>query len=523
MRPIPVWSVPGPGTHPYFRAIYSAFDRDRFDVRTADSILAIPADTRGAVVHANWMWNRSFRTIAETRAFVGATLTHLDTLLAGGCRLLWSVHEPFNHDRLDLEAERVLHQGIADRATVVHVLSDETVERCAGHFSLPSERVVRLPHPAFLPADESAARLGSRPDRRRAMRDALGLDDDIDLVVSVGLRRRYKEQEMIARSVRRRRASCDHRRCLYVTAGRSLTFPTDRTAARTRILGAATVESHLPADVFDDLVVAGDAVGLAYSSGLNSGVLAAAVAGATPAFVSEQLATPEFRFLGDDTFFDIDAGHDAIDDALDVALRPGRDEAWSDHAATFLAEADPHESSRALAEIVACVADGAAPDADDPAALLEVLESSPAREQLTACRLIPNERAYAVAMRRVADGAHAGGERRVEFDALVAWFESTAYEADSDDGIVRLLHLGVETGEIREAIGALHRAVDLDERVAGYVEASSAEMPEHELVEIGVSDIVGRIGEASAPDDDTRRLADDVERRIHALIEEDIR
>ena len=523
MTPRTVWSVPGPSTHDFFRAIYAGFDASRHEVRFADSVLDVPGETSDAVLHANWLWNRSFRTADENRAFIGSTLSHLDRLLGQGCRLLWTVHEPFNHDRLDVAAERILHQGMADRATVVHVLSEATVERCTEHFSIARDRVRVLPHPAFLPADPSptGAARPPRPERRRAIRDALGCGDDVDLVVAVGLRRRYKEHETLARAVRRRRPDRGGRPCLFLSAGRSLTFPVDRITPRLRRLGAATVVSHVPADLFDDLLVAGDVAGLPYSSGLNSGVLAAAVAAATPAVVSDQLRVPEFSFLGDETFFDLDGGHDAIDHALDTALQSSCADHWSEHAEAFARQADPYEISRRFAGMVDLAADGPVPDADDVGSLLDRLDLPAVREQLNACRLIPVERAYAVAMRRLADGARAAGRLHVEFDAWVSWFESTAYEATSDDGIARLLQLGVELESTREAISALHRAADLDDRVPRRVAGCETALPDDERVRIGVDDVAGRIDEA--PDPGRRERCDDLERRLCALIEEDHR
>jgi len=506
-----LWSVPGPSSHDYFRALYSTVDDSPFDLRFAPGLAEIPDDTSNAVIHANWLWTKAFRTVEGARSFVAGAVAHLDRLLAQGCHLIWSIHEPVSHDRHHLQEEHELNRCLLERASIVHVLTVATPRRCRPDLDVPSDRLLVLVHP-LLVHDERVGE--SSHQTALEIRSVLGVPEGTDVVMALGLRRRYKEFEVAARSVWRRNQNGSSTPCLLVSAGASLGFPTDRTSARTRLLGVATVDAHLPDSLFTGLMSAGSATALPYSSGLNSGVLAGAVSAGTPALISDQLRVPEFEALGPPTFFAADGGHVAIDAALDHALLAPTAQEWAEHRVTFGRTHDPRAISAQFLDAAGELGSEDAP-IERSAPSFSNAHLSPSRQHLTATRFIRSERAYAVAMRKVAERARDARDVRAEFDALVGWFESLAYTCESDFGVERLLRLGVELGSEREAISALHRAVDLDSAIAQVVVRSTAGLGDKRRLDVGLADIGSRVGERLTPSPSAEAVAG----RLAAFIE----
>jgi glycosyltransferase involved in cell wall biosynthesis len=125
------------------------------------------------VLHLHWLHHP--RPDAErpdaAEADADAFLARIDRFLGDGGRLVWTVHNILPHVAgLDRTAARV-HQAIADRASVVHVLAAETAAYVAPTYRLPAERILHVPHPSYagaypVVAGRAQARheLGFQPD-----------------------------------------------------------------------------------------------------------------------------------------------------------------------------------------------------------------------------------------------------------------------------------------------------------------------------------------------------------------------
>ncbi len=125
------------------------------------------------------------RTAEETRARVDRLARLLDRFVTAGGRLVWSVHNVVPHDAAYPEAEVDVCRLLADRARLVHVLSEETVPAVAPYYPLDPARVVVIEHSSYL---------GVYPDHvdRDEARRRLALDADTGVLVTLGRIRPYK-------------------------------------------------------------------------------------------------------------------------------------------------------------------------------------------------------------------------------------------------------------------------------------------------------------------------------------------
>jgi glycosyltransferase involved in cell wall biosynthesis len=155
--------------------------------------LPSPASLRARVaVHLHWT-NRILAGATsddDATARIDALLGIMDPFLAGGGQLVWTVHNTLPHgDRL-ASAEGRLQQAIVDRATVVHILAERTPDLVRDWFTIPSDRVLHVPHPSYR---------GAYPDLvgRSEARYRMGIDADEVVYAMVGAIRAYKGIDLV--------------------------------------------------------------------------------------------------------------------------------------------------------------------------------------------------------------------------------------------------------------------------------------------------------------------------------------
>lgn len=177
-QPVIVATFPGFAPNPYGALMELAYESRGLaavHVGRRDELEAIVAaeDAGGyrTVIHLNAPDRFVDRppTDAEALAHAAAALAAIDRWIERGAMVVASVH---NGPRLSghwAVGERVVAQGIVDRAQLVHVLSASTPDRLASWISIDPGRCVHIPHPSYDGA------LGPLPPRAEA-RARLGLE-----------------------------------------------------------------------------------------------------------------------------------------------------------------------------------------------------------------------------------------------------------------------------------------------------------------------------------------------------------
>lgn len=139
------------------------------------------------MLHLQWtsdiLWNAGTEFDAKEKFNVFIEL--MDRFLDAGGRLAWTVHNVLPHDCRFPQIEAGLQQAVADRARIVHVLNDGTLNAVAKWFTIDPAKSVHIPHPNYI---------GSYPDivsRDQARYDLRLLPDEV-LYSFVGAIRPYK-------------------------------------------------------------------------------------------------------------------------------------------------------------------------------------------------------------------------------------------------------------------------------------------------------------------------------------------
>lgn len=188
----------------------------------------------------------------------------LDGFLGAGGRLIWTVHNVLPHDAVHRWAEIDLARLLADRADLVHVLSEATFEAVGDLYHLDPAKVVVIEHSSYL---------GYYPDQvtREEARQRLGLEHDHQVLLALGGIRPYKGLDLLL-DVFERLAEPDPTLRLLV-AGRAI----DGQAVeqlRERCASTDRVIAHFEHVADDELQVwmrAADLAVLPYRAVLNSG------------------------------------------------------------------------------------------------------------------------------------------------------------------------------------------------------------------------------------------------------------
>jgi beta-1,4-mannosyltransferase len=145
------------------------------------------SDHARLVLHLHWL-NLVLRDVErddDARAAIAGFVERIDRFTDGGGRLIWSIHNVLPHDARMPEHEARLRQAIAERAAIVHVLTDRTREAIAGLFAYRAERELHVPMPSFF---------GAYADHvsRAEARYELSLTPDETVYAAIGAIRPYK-------------------------------------------------------------------------------------------------------------------------------------------------------------------------------------------------------------------------------------------------------------------------------------------------------------------------------------------
>jgi glycosyltransferase involved in cell wall biosynthesis len=252
--------------------------------------VAIRAGGRAAV-HVHWTYDMTRRatSAAHYREMSTSFLSVVDELRGQGVPVLWTVHNPTEHDSAFVDDELAFRSQLAARVDVIHVMSPLALDELARHFTVPADKVLSIPHPAYL---------GVYPEyvTRSDARMRLGFSAD-DLVVGVvGALRPYKRIGAIHAACREAPA---HRRVRLLCAGALGNQPAVLTEAEAlrRDPWAELVNRRLDDRELSTAVAACDIVWCGYDSPMTSGVSLLAMGLARPVLlpdrpISRELAGP---------------------------------------------------------------------------------------------------------------------------------------------------------------------------------------------------------------------------------------
>lgn len=228
------------------------------------------------VLHIHWTHKILERATTEEAARAGAEAfaTQLDTFKAAGGRVAWTLHNVLPHEHRFTEAEAAVCQALADHADAIHIMCDDTPDIAAEHYKLPADKLHLIPHasylgvyPNYVSDDEARARLGLKPDQTvltvfGGIRRYKGLDNLLDAFEVVS------------------RADASLR---LVLAGRPINLDAAELKARCDANPAIVTRFEtIPDEDVQIYLNAADAVVLAHTNVLNSGLQGLAQAFARP-------------------------------------------------------------------------------------------------------------------------------------------------------------------------------------------------------------------------------------------------
>ncbi len=289
------------------------------------ALVALRSDDVSVVLHLHWLARvlRGATSEDDGRQRVKAFLDALDAFRAAGGRMVWTVHNVLPHDTPFPDVDVELRRGVVARADVVHVLSEGTVAAAASLYEIPADKVLYLPHPAYLgvyPDDVSDA------DARRTY--GLGADDIVFGLV--GHLRPYKGLDELLDAFESLTATPpDTRRRRLLIAGTPSADPSiEALLARARAHPDVVVDARrIPADELSIPLRASDVIVLPYRSSLNSGALLLAltfgrpvIAAASP-HVSETVGPDAAITFNPDDRAALGAALRRVDDLLSPAAR----------------------------------------------------------------------------------------------------------------------------------------------------------------------------------------------------------
>ncbi|SDR81808.1 Glycosyl transferases group 1 [Agrococcus carbonis] len=176
-----VYAYPNWMSNPYVTMLQTAARArgDRFD-GTVDprALIGELRSGHAGVVHVQWTSPITEKARDDQHAgeIVDDVLEALDHARAAGRPILWTVHNVLPHDTRFREAAIRLHQGIADRAHLIHVLGSTTQEAIGDLYELPVEKLRVLPHSSYagiygarVEQSDARAAIGSAPGTTQAL------------------------------------------------------------------------------------------------------------------------------------------------------------------------------------------------------------------------------------------------------------------------------------------------------------------------------------------------------------------
>jgi glycosyltransferase involved in cell wall biosynthesis len=249
-------------------------------VSDAPALIGLGADFW---LHVHWTGAilAKAQTRTEARAAYDTFVARLDTVVAAGGKIVWTVHNVLPHERRFEDLEIAVSEALAERASIIHVLCGETAELTAPHYTLPFDKIRVIPHSSYLGVYPNVV------DRAQA-RFELGLLPHHTVLAFVGGIRPYKGVDALLDAYQPlARENPDLR---LIVAGPPIDFPHLR-ALRRRCESDPTITTRMkrvPETELQYYFNAADAVVLPYTDILNSGALMLALSFGRPVIATNR-------------------------------------------------------------------------------------------------------------------------------------------------------------------------------------------------------------------------------------------
>ena len=175
--------------NPYLGILYGRVHVDGWKVR---SVVPLPEFLReaaqlgrGDAIHLHWtaQVTQSARTPWGASRNLRRMLAAVDAARERGVRVIWTIHNAISHDARNATQDARLQRALAARADAAHIMNPATAELV--DFSLPADRIHRIPHPSYRGAYPE-------PPTRTAARERLGVAPDSLAVLMLGHMKPYK-------------------------------------------------------------------------------------------------------------------------------------------------------------------------------------------------------------------------------------------------------------------------------------------------------------------------------------------
>ena len=256
-------------TNAYQSLLYRSIGPDFVPVAISDVLelkeLKVP-HAKAAVLHIHWTAPIIAPATDSTGAFtrLNKFLDQLDRAKERGVRIMWTIHNVMPHESRFPDLERVLRQELADKADMVHILCDRTLEEIGDQFLVPESKIRLVRHGSYV---------GVYPDlvAPEVARERLGYTADDTVILFLGGIRPYKGVDLLLDAFEKAVARAPSLRLLV--AGRPASFADMRELERratSHPLIAANLNEIADVDL-QHFFKASDVVALPYRTILNSG------------------------------------------------------------------------------------------------------------------------------------------------------------------------------------------------------------------------------------------------------------
>lgn len=278
----------------YARLVYARFPEFDLLPRPLDLISQVDDLPDDAVFHLHWtraaQVGTTTRPAAEerTRTF----LAPIERFVARGGTLIWTIHEPIDHDVVYPDIDAALRRRLAELAHGIHLLHPSTAGTARSHYPVDAAKTFVVEHPLYTGAHQDVV-------RRPAARALLDLDEEQVLLLAFGAIRPYKGFERLVAALPRIREASG-RDVRLVVAGRALrnldTTPLQDLVTATP--GATMTEEGPPEEAVSILFRATDLAVLPYHHFHNSGVLFLSLTFGVPVVAPRTPVTEELAGSG---------------------------------------------------------------------------------------------------------------------------------------------------------------------------------------------------------------------------------
>lgn len=243
-----------------------------------------------AAVHLHWTTNlfAGCSTDDDVRRVGSEFLEMIEGLRNVGVKFIWTVHNRLPHDCQHPISHVEFRRQLAELADIIHVMSAHAVAYVGQLYELPPEKVVVIPHPAYLGVYPSFA---TQIDAR--VRLDLGVDDLV--IAAVGGLRPYKQLDRLHEAFRA--ASMSNPRLRLVVAGAPAPDMAKTLDDLRRDPWVVVIARQLPDRAISDVIIASDVVACAYDSPITSGASILAMSLGRPVIAPRRPVTDDV--LGD--------------------------------------------------------------------------------------------------------------------------------------------------------------------------------------------------------------------------------